>query len=72
MPHFPPYRLVLKVVAIWAIALTSSLMALHSGYPVMHGRSAASKRALTITSMAAALVIVMASLVLAHSAIGMA
>ena len=37
----------------------------------MHGRSAASKRALTIASMAVTLVIVMANLVSAHSAIGM-
>ena len=39
---FPPYRLVLKVVAIWAIASTSSLIALYLGDPMMRGRSAAS------------------------------
>ena len=60
-PHFPRYGLVLKVVAICAIALTSLSIALYSGDPVMRGRSAASKRALTITSMAATLVILMAS-----------
>ena len=61
--HFPPYRLVLKMVAICAIALTSLLIASYFGDPVMRGRLAASKRALTIPSMAATLVIVMASAV---------
>ena len=71
-PHFPLYRLVLKVVAICAIASTSSLIASYSGDPVMRGISAASKRDLTIPSMAVTLVIVMVSSVSVHSAIGMA
>ena len=69
---FLPYRLVLKMVAIWAIALTSSSMASYSGDPMMRGRPAAPKRALTIASMATTLVIVMASSVSAHIAVGMA
>ena len=69
---FPPYRLVLKVVTIWAIASTSSSIASYLADPVMRGISAASKRALTIASMATTLVIVMASLVSVHSRIGMA
>ena len=40
--HLPPYRLVLNVVAICAIASTSSSIASYLGDPVMRGRSAAS------------------------------
>ena len=42
---FPPYRLVLKVAAICAIASTSLSIASYLGDHVMRGRSAASKRA---------------------------
>ena len=71
-PHFPQYILVLKVVAICAIASTISSMASYLVDPVMRGRSAASERALTIVLVAATLVIGMASSVSVHSAIGMA